>query len=183
MGDTGLILGSERSPGEGSGNSLQYSSLENPPWGHKDMTEWLTLYDSLFPPGHSTPLPSRWSPWMNILPKVTLSGHSLHHDTLSSLKPVNFSYTTLLCMLVAQSCLTLCDPRDCSLPGSSVHGILQATILECVVFSFSRGYSRPRDRTQVSCLASRFFTSWVTWEVVFLDNSLYMKFFICRVTE
>ena len=46
---------------------------------------------------------------------------------------------------------------DCSLPGSSVHGILQARILEWVAVSFSRGSSRPRDWTQVSCVASRFF--------------------------
>ena len=51
---------------------------------------------------------------------------------------------------VAQSCLTLCDPVDCSPPGSSVHGILQARILEWVAISSSRGFSRPRDRTQVS---------------------------------
>ena len=48
---------------------------------------------------------------------------------------------------VTQSCPTLCDPVDCSPPGSSVHGILQARILEWVAISLSRGYSRPRDRT------------------------------------
>ena len=46
----------------------------------------------------------------------------------------------LLCVL-SQSCPTLCDPTDCSLPGSSVHGILQARILECVVMLSSRGSS------------------------------------------
>ena len=46
---------------------------------------------------------------------------------------------------VAQSCLTLCDPRDCSPPGSSVHGIFQARVLEWVAISFSRRPSRPRD--------------------------------------
>ena len=61
-------------------------------------------------------------------------------------------------VLVAQSCLTLCDPMDCSRPGSSVHGILQARILEWVAISFSRGSSRLRDRTQVSCIAGRLFT-------------------------
>ena len=54
---------------------------------------------------------------------------------------------------VAQSCLTLCDSMDCSPPGSSVHGILQARILEWVAISFSRGSSRPRDWTQVSHIA------------------------------
>ena len=55
----------------------------------------------------------------------------------------------------AQSCPTLCDPMDCSLPGSSVHGIFQARILECVAISFSRGSSRPRDQTWVSHIAGR----------------------------
>ena len=51
----------------------------------------------------------------------------------------------------------LCDPVDCSPSGSSVHGILQARILEWVAVSFSRGSSRPRDQTQVSCIAGRCF--------------------------
>ena len=63
-----------------------------------------------------------------------------------------------------QSCPTLCDPMDCGLPGSSVHGILQARTLEWLAISFSRGSSRPRDRTQVSCIAGRFFTLWATRE-------------------
>ena len=49
------------------------------------------------------------------------------------------------CVLVTQSCLTLCDPMDCNPPGSCVHGILQARILEQVAIPFSRGSSRPRD--------------------------------------
>ena len=62
-------------------------------------------------------------------------------------------------MLVAQSCPTLCNPMDCSLPGSSVHATLQARILEWVTVSFSRRSSRPRDQTQVSCIAGRFFAT------------------------
>ena len=58
---------------------------------------------------------------------------------------------------VAQSCPTLSNPRDCSLPGSSVHGIFQARVLEWVAISFSRGSSRPRDGTQVSCIPGRRF--------------------------
>ena len=58
---------------------------------------------------------------------------------------------------VALSCLTLCDPMDCSLPGSSVHGIFQARVLEWVAISFSRQSSRPRDRTQVSRIPGRRF--------------------------
>ena len=69
-------------------------------------------------------------------------------------------------VLVAQSCLTLWDPMDCSLPGSSVHRILQARILEWVAISFSRGSSWPRDQTQVSCIPGRPFTIWATREAI-----------------
>ena len=56
---------------------------------------------------------------------------------------------------VAQSCPTLCDPVHCSPPSSSVHGIFQARVLEWVAISFSRGSSRPRDQTQVSCIVRK----------------------------
>ena len=59
---------------------------------------------------------------------------------------------------VTQSCPTLRDPMDCSLPGSSVHGISQARILECVAISFSRGSSQSRDWTWVFRTAGRLFT-------------------------
>ena len=58
-----------------------------------------------------------------------------------------------------QLCLTLYDPIHCSQPGSSVHGILQARILERVAMTCSRGSSQPRDRTQVSRTAGRLFTT------------------------
>ena len=72
-----------------------------------------------------------------------------------------------LFVLVAQSCLTLCNPMDYSLPGFSVHGILQARILEWVAISFSRESSQPMDRTWVSWVAGRFFTIWATREASF----------------
>ena len=59
---------------------------------------------------------------------------------------------------VSPTYLTLCNSIVCSLPGSSVLGILQARILEWVAISSSRGSSQPRDGTQVSCFAGRFFT-------------------------
>ena len=59
---------------------------------------------------------------------------------------------------VAQSCPTLWDPTDRSLPGSSVHGIFQARVLEWVAISFSRGPSPTRDQTEVSRIAGRHFT-------------------------
>ena len=65
---------------------------------------------------------------------------------------------------VTQSCPTLCDPMDGSLPGSAVHGIFQARMLEWAAISFSRGSSQPRDRTRVSCIADRRFTIWATRE-------------------
>ena len=75
-------------------------------------------------------------------------------------------------MLCAQLYPTFCNPIDCSLPSFSVHGILQARILEWVVISFSKGSSPPRDLTQVSYIAGRFFTTqdirealWVTFPV------------------
>ena len=63
---------------------------------------------------------------------------------------------------VAQSCPTLCDPVDCSLPGPSVHGIFQGRILEWVAIFFSRRSSWPRDWTQVSLIVGRHFTIWAT---------------------
>ena len=66
---------------------------------------------------------------------------------------------------VTQSCLTLCNPMDCSLPGSSVHGIFQARVLEWVAISFSRGSSWSRDWTQPSRIIGKGFTLWATREV------------------
>ena len=58
-----------------------------------------------------------------------------------------------VCVQLLQSCPTLCDPMDCSPPGSSVQGIFQARILEWMAISSSRGSSWPRDQTQVSCIS------------------------------
>ena len=63
-----------------------------------------------------------------------------------------------VCVLVAQPCPTVFDLMDCSPPGSSVCGVLQARILEWVAISFSGGSFQPRNRTQVSCLEGIFFT-------------------------
>ena len=71
-----------------------------------------------------------------------------------------------VCVLVSH--VRHCDPMDCSLPGSSVCGILQARILEWVAISSSRGSSPPRDQTWVSCIVGRFFTI-----CVFLTSSLH----------
>ena len=90
-----------------------------------------------------------------------------------------------------QSCTTLCDPVDCSPPGSSDHEILQAWILEWVAVPSSWRSSRPRDQTCVSCvscIAGRFFTSGATWEAqqCMLKRILLFatcKFFCCSVAK
>ena len=79
--------------------------------------------------------------------------------------------------LVAKSCPTLCEPMDCSLPGSSVHGLLQARILERVAISFSRGSSQPRDQIRDPCIAGRFLTNWAMreWEALILQKRFIIK--------
>ena len=78
---------------------------------------------------------------------------------------------------LAQSCPTLCDPMDCSLPGSSIHGIFQARVLEWVAISFSRGSSWPRDQTQVYRIAGRCLTVWAAREVF---SFVYMCVCVCE---
>ena len=70
--------------------------------------------------------------------------------------------SNLVCLFIVQSRLILCNPMDCSLPGSSVHEIFQARILEWVAISYSRRSSRPRDWTHISrssSIADGFFTA------------------------
>ena len=81
--------------------------------------------------------------------------------------------------LVCMSRPTLCDPPDCSPPGSSVHGILHARILEWVAISFSRASFRPKDRTQVSHIAGGFFIIWTTRNVQSHHVHL-TKFLVCN---
>ena len=75
---------------------------------------------------------------------------------------IKYSYRLHGCMLSCFSCVRLCDPINCSSPGSSAHGILQARILEWFATPFSRGSSWLRDRSRVSRIAGRFFTIWAT---------------------
>ena len=96
-------------------------------------------------------LSMRWAVnWKSFLPPLKelafFFGQTLQYVDLNSL--VNWSEVKW--SKAAQLCLPLCDPIGCSLPGSSVHGIFQAWLLEWVAISFSRGSSRPRDQTQVS---------------------------------
>ena len=92
-----------------------------------------------------------------------LGGMGLSHLDWNQKSMISFWWSEVL---VTQSCLILCDPMDCSLPGSSVLGILQARILEWAAIPFSRGSSQLRDRTKVSCIAGGFFTVGATTEAL-----------------
>ena len=144
-GDPGSIPRSGKFPGEGNGNPLQYACLGKShgcrslagPWSHESQTQlnnYTTTTYCLF--GEEV------SPGVNCT--LPISGNV---------------YTEKWKVKVAQSCPALCDPMN-----YTVHGILQARILEWVAFSFSRGSSQIRDQTQVSHIAGRFFTNWATRE-------------------
>ena len=173
-GDLGLIPVPGRSPGGGLGNPLQYSCLENPMdrgarWATvcevtKSWTRLSTFaglredfcfqvrdeeskarsmrdsYKVIELGGTHTESFTQDSPGPRLM---DLPHHHPLHDKMSE---------------VAQSCLTLYHPMDCSLPGSSIHGIFQARVLEWVAISFFRGSSRFRDRIQVSHIAGRHLT-------------------------
>ena len=84
-----------------------------------------------------------------------------------TIAPCRYPSVIMPVCLVTQSCLTLCKPMNCSLPGSSVHGIFQARILEWVAIYFSRGSSQPRDHTHmncISCITRQNLYHWATWE-------------------
>ena len=100
----------------------------------------------------------------SLFPKLKVPPNKCNQNTVAIIcyNPLYFEKlisSKVVCVLVAQSCLTHCDPMDCSPPDSSVHRILQARILEWVAISFSRGSSCPMDQTLVSCIAGGFFTT------------------------
>ena len=111
------------------------------------------------------------------------------HSQPSPSQSCVISLTTLRlrCTDLLQSWLTLCDPVDCSLQGSSVHGILQARILEWIAMSSSRACSWPRDQPLISCISCipvRLFIHWPTWEgpILRLFQSKFksLKHFTCK---
>ena len=121
----------------------------------------------------STWISTSWSLlWTKPLPPLCLSkmGHltppsNLYSHFISKAQGKSFSLQPVC--LVIQSCLTLCKPMNCSPSDASVHVISQARTLEQVAISFSRGSSRPRDQTHVtcvSCIEGRFFTLWAIRE-------------------
>ena len=112
--------------GAGNGNPLQCSCLENP----RDQGAW---WAAVYGVAQSR----------TRLKRLSSSNSSSRHNYSS---PLNYAIQLCVCSDV-QSCLTLCDPTDCGPPGSSVHEILQATILEWVAMPSSRGSSLSRVRT------------------------------------
>ena len=176
-GDPGLILGLGRSAGEGIGYPLQYSCVslvaqlvKNLP-AMKETWIWSFSWEVL--QGQYYPL--QYSGLENSM------DHIVHGVPRSQTWLSDFHFTSHLCEWTmrklklipsevkwseaSQSCLTLCNPMDCSLSCSSVHGIFQARVLERVAFAFSRRSSRPKDWTRVSHIVGRRFTIWATREV------------------
>ena len=109
-------------------------------------------------------------------PKTTLR-FCTSLEEFTELNESCYSYGLLWkCKSVRCSVMSLCDHMDYSLPASSVHGILQARMLEWVAISFSRGSFQPRDQTQVSCITGRFFTIWATREAtVYYRERIWIK--------
>ena len=141
-GDTGLIPASGRFPGGGHGYPLQYSCLDNP----IDRGAWQATV-------HRVAKSQTQLKW--------LSTHACMHVCM-------YIDRHICTRMHAQSCQTLCNPVDYSQPGSSVHEISQARIMEWVAISYSRGLSQPRDLTRVSwvsCLDRWIFYHCTTWEV------------------
>ena len=144
IGDLDLIPGLGRSPGDGKGYPFQYSDLQNSMncivhgvSESQTTTEWLSLSlynDKINIKKHKTHMPSRLCLLYNLCQQICVAimgSACMHAKSL-------------------QSCLTLCNPLDYNLPGSSVHGILQARILEWGAILFSRRSSCPRNRTHYS---------------------------------
>ena len=146
--DTSLISGSGWSPGEGNGNPLQDFCLENP----MDRGVW-------------------WATVHRVAKSPTRLSDFTSRASVSSLEafqywcPPTIAAEFAACVPKSlQLCPALCDPMDCNPQDSSIHGILQARLLEWVAMPPSRGTSQPRDRTQVSHIRGRFFTVWPTRE-------------------
>ena len=128
-------------------------------------SKWVTIRDLLYR-AQETQLNVLCKPgWEQSLGE---NGYMYMYGRVPSLSTWNYhSVVNQLCVLVAHLCPILWDPKDCSPPSSSVHGILQARILEWLAIPFSRESSWPRDWTWVFCIAGRFFfTVWTTREAL-----------------
>ena len=139
MGDLGSISGSGSSPGEGNGNPLQDSCLENP----KDGGAWWATVHGV---AKSRTRLNDFTFTFFHFPLVFLKLKCAYEPTSTLVASVHMR---------APLCPLLYNSMDRAMPGSSIHGILKARILEWVAISFSRGSSRPRDRaciSHISCI-------------------------------
>ena len=148
----GLIPGLGRSPGEGNGNPLQYSSLGNT----TDRRSWWATVHGVSRVGNDLATKQQQK-------QICVKDFFKMKCKISSKISFNrWIFTIYFVCVQLLSCVWLCSPMDCSLPGSSVHEIFPARRLEWVAISCSRESSQPRDRTQVSCIsciAGEFFTA------------------------
>ena len=136
---------------------------------HMRWPEYWSFSFSISPSNEYSELISFRMDWLDLLAgQGTLKSLLQHHSSKASILWCSAFFTVQLShpymtlkerkeSEVTQSCPIICNPVDCSPPGSSVHGFLQARLLEWVAISFSRGSSRPRGQTQVSCIAGRRF--------------------------
>ena len=177
-----------RSPAGGHGNTFQYSCLENPMerggWqatvhGVAKHWTWLSDWAHTWSLLVSARFSFSWhiSPWMIPAWALFQVGKTVNFASVISGPPLldNAAVSWLLTVVWSLS-PTLCDPMDCSLPGSSVHGILQARILEWVAISFSRGFSWSNVWTCISCIGRRILYHWATkeaWLLPILSSSSY----------
>ena len=116
----------------------------------------------------------KWINCIYISPLFVFPSRLGHHRALSrvlcAIQQVLINYPFYTCA-VTESCPALCKPMDCSLPGSSVHGIFQAEILQWVAISYFWGSSQPRDRTHVSCVSC--IGRWILYHWHHLQRSFY----------
>ena len=169
-GDLGSIRGLGRFPGEGKGYPLQYSGLENPmdctPWGRKesDTTEGLTftslhIYIYMKHPRVWNRYPFQYSCLEGPMDRGTWQ--DTVHRVAQNWTQLSTYIQICSVQLLSHVQLSVTPWTVWSLPGSSVHGILQAWILEWVAISFSRGSSQPRDQTSISYITC------IRWQVLY----------------
>ena len=149
------------------GQSIEISAAVLPiniqSWFHSRLTGLISLLSK----GRSRVLPNTmiWRHRFFSIQPSLLSNSHIHTCVY-----VCVCVCVCVCVLVAQLCLTLCNPTDYSPPGFSVHGILQARILEWIAIPFSKRTSHLRDQTLVSLITGRFFTVWATGKSVSITD-------------
>ena len=146
-------------------------------WKHSKQAPWFQPCQSRGPMRMGW-TPGPWKLWdgkqMSVRVAVLLICRKQVRKRSTGLKKLHLMYY-FCCGFFAKWCPTLCDPMDCSPPGSSVPRISQARILEWVAISFSRGPSRPRGQTRISCTDRRALYLCATWEPCTVVNLFYQS--------